>query len=315
MAENFYRQKFAWLNQVKNDPAVKSLSFMIAYVIADLIDEELGYAWPSVDRLASECHVTATGVKKARAVLVDRGHLAIEASTGRGHANRYRWIIKETSAATETPLRGQQIDPLSDLKGQQIDPLSDLKGQQIDPLSDLKGQQNAPLSNGKGQQTAPFPTLKGQQNELKGQQSHHKGVTKRPPTLSIDPIYNPIERVSLSCRISERAADTADPDDPFVAFWKTYPRRIGKAAALKAYNRAVKSGAQPDEILLGAARFAADRDREPDPSKREQYTPHPATWLNAARWADEPSSVVVPFASASGARERRSMFELARLGT
>ncbi|WP_276670260.1 hypothetical protein [Schaalia cardiffensis] len=74
-------------------------------------------------------------------------------------------------------------------------------------------------------------------------------------------------------------APTTDPD--FDAFWDTYPRRVGKDAARKAWRKAIKR-AKPAEIIAGAARY---RD---DPNRVEEYTKHPGPWLNAGRWADDP---------------------------
>ncbi|PWB89896.1 hypothetical protein C5688_13735 [Methylocystis sp. MitZ-2018] len=57
---------------------------------------------------------------------------------------------------------------------------------------------------------------------------------------------------------------------------------------MKAFERAVRSGAAPEQITTAANRFAAERAREPDPAQRERFTPHPATWLNRGSWADDP---------------------------
>jgi hypothetical protein len=66
----------------------------------------------------------------------------------------------------------------------------------------------------------------------------------------------------------------------FAAFWETYPRRVGKLAAMRAYSKA-RSLASAAEILDGLARalahFPADL----------RFVPHAASWLNAGRWLDE----------------------------
>jgi hypothetical protein len=67
----------------------------------------------------------------------------------------------------------------------------------------------------------------------------------------------------------------------FDAFWAVYPRREGKGAARKAWDKACRK-ANPQDIIIGAKRYAADPNREP------QYTAHAATWLNAERWTDDP---------------------------
>src|SRR5450631_33216 len=98
MASSFAREKFLWLNQVRADPELTPLAFMLAYVLSDLVNEREGCAWPGIAHLAAECHVTKKGIRKAIRSLVERGHLCVEAGIGRGRTNRYRWIIKLDNA-------------------------------------------------------------------------------------------------------------------------------------------------------------------------------------------------------------------------
>lgn len=67
----------------------------------------------------------------------------------------------------------------------------------------------------------------------------------------------------------------------FDAFWNVYPRHVGKAAARKAWDRAVKR-ADVETILAGAGRYAAEVS-----GRDLQHVAHPTTWLNADRWDDE----------------------------
>lgn len=86
----------------------------------------------------------------------------------------------------------------------------------------------------------------------------------------------------LHARTRTRAkAPAHDYPQAFEAFWATYPNRRAKLAALRAWSTAVKR-ADAEVITEGARRFAADPNRDP------AYTPHPASWLNAGRWTDEP---------------------------
>lgn len=66
----------------------------------------------------------------------------------------------------------------------------------------------------------------------------------------------------------------------FDLFWNNYPRKTAKGAARKAWEK-IKPEEQ-EQVAKAAALFAAD------PNRDETYTPHPATWLNAERWLDEP---------------------------
>ena len=80
--------------------------------------------------------------------------------------------------------------------------------------------------------------------------------------------------------------------DDFENFWRTYPRRIEKKSAFKAWKTALKSGATTDEIIAGAARYAQYRAGEP-----ERFTKHPSTWLNQGCWEDEYSTASIGYGS------------------
>jgi len=71
-------------------------------------------------------------------------------------------------------------------------------------------------------------------------------------------------------------------DRLFDEFWQVYPRKVGKEAARKAFAKTVRDEAPV--IVEGATRFAND----PYLPQDKNFIPHPATWLNAGRWLDEP---------------------------
>lgn len=75
-------------------------------------------------------------------------------------------------------------------------------------------------------------------------------------------------------------------DRDFERFWSAYPRKVGKQAARKAFVRA----GVPLERLLSAL----ERQRGDPQWQREQgrFIPNPVTWLNQARWEDEPPTLV-----------------------
>lgn len=68
----------------------------------------------------------------------------------------------------------------------------------------------------------------------------------------------------------------------FEQFWVTYPRKVGKQAAKRAYLQARRRGIMHTTILDAAQRY---RD---DPNREQQFTAHPTTWLNHGRWDDDP---------------------------
>ncbi len=67
----------------------------------------------------------------------------------------------------------------------------------------------------------------------------------------------------------------------FDRFWDAYPRHVAREGALKAWTKAALK-ADTETIIAGAERY---RD---DPNREAQYTKHPATWLNAGCWEDDP---------------------------
>lgn len=77
----------------------------------------------------------------------------------------------------------------------------------------------------------------------------------------------------------------------FDNFWASYPRKVGKEAARKAFTKALT------KTTAGKIMDGVERLRIEVAGKDQQYTPHAATWLNAGRWDDEvaqPMLSVVP---------------------
>jgi hypothetical protein len=73
-------------------------------------------------------------------------------------------------------------------------------------------------------------------------------------------------------------------DHDFELFWQAYPRRIAKGDARKAFAQAMRV-TTIEEILMALAwqvhQPAWTRDNG-------DYIPHPASYLRAERWTDEP---------------------------
>lgn len=74
------------------------------------------------------------------------------------------------------------------------------------------------------------------------------------------------------------------PADYQDQFWATYPRRTARKKAFEVLDRIAKADSVPfAEIVAGSQRLAEwAGDRED-----KRFLPHPSTWLNGERWADE----------------------------
>lgn len=124
--------------------------------------------------------------------------------------------------------------------------------------------------------------------------------------------------------VSADRADIADtktdvaPQEPvpdrFEEFWKAYPRR-GEASnpkkpARQKYERAVKAGADPDQIITAARRF---REIERKAGREgTKYIPQASRWLNEQRWNDYPPAVAdVPIVLVHGAALQGGIYVMA----
>lgn len=74
--------------------------------------------------------------------------------------------------------------------------------------------------------------------------------------------------------------------EPFDEFWQAYPRKVGKQAASRAFDAARKGGGT-GAIVAAAKAFGASVAKWP--KDRQEFVPHPATWLNQGRYDDDPA--------------------------
>ena len=69
----------------------------------------------------------------------------------------------------------------------------------------------------------------------------------------------------------------------FDTFWHEYPKKVGKGAAKKAFEKARKK-ASIETLVTAVRRQKCGSQWTKDDG---QYIPNPATWLNQERWEDE----------------------------
>lgn len=82
-------------------------------------------------------------------------------------------------------------------------------------------------------------------------------------------------------RINTPLSPQGAPAGAFESFWAAYPKKVGKQAAKKAFDRVEI----PVETLLAAiARQKCSAQWSKDNGR---FIPNPASWLNQGRWEDE----------------------------
>lgn len=77
---------------------------------------------------------------------------------------------------------------------------------------------------------------------------------------------------------------TTLPNDQFDAFWKAYPRKVGKFLSNKIWKTL-----KGDELLFNRIMESLERHRRSTDWIKDNgvYIPHPSTWLNQKRWEDD----------------------------
>lgn len=77
---------------------------------------------------------------------------------------------------------------------------------------------------------------------------------------------------------------TSDTESLFSKFWDAYPKKVGKGAARKAWEKLRPSKCLTNQMLSA---ISVQRQSAQWTKDRGQYIPNPATWLNQGRWEDD----------------------------
>jgi hypothetical protein len=76
--------------------------------------------------------------------------------------------------------------------------------------------------------------------------------------------------------------------DDFLNFYSSYPKKISKGDAWKAWKQVSKQLPQIDELLA-----ILEKHKAQEGWKNHQYIPYPASWLRGLRWQDDVATVRV----------------------
>ena len=101
----------------------------------------------------------------------------------------------------------------------------------------------------------------------------------------LNPNPNPNKNPNPNPETNARArADVA-----FERFWEAYPKKVGKVAARKAWEKIYGGPMRSSAPAVDAVVEALERQTRSEQWTKEggRYIPNPATWLNQGRWEDE----------------------------
>jgi hypothetical protein len=109
----------------------------------------------------------------------------------------------------------------------------------------------------------------------------HDGVMTASDKISSDKTR--LDKIRLDKNKPSRAVALVKEyvDDGFNQFWEAYPKKVGRDAALKAWEK-VKPPI--DDVIYS---LAWQKQTEQWSKKNGQYIPNPSTYLNQGRWKDE----------------------------
>jgi hypothetical protein len=96
----------------------------------------------------------------------------------------------------------------------------------------------------------------------------------------------------------------------FETFWTAYPRKVGKDAALRVWQ---KRRPNSELLALMLQKLAEQCQSAQWIRDAGQYIPHPSTWLNQGRWQDEPSETLTSPVSERTRQNAANMPEALRL--
>jgi hypothetical protein len=105
--------------------------------------------------------------------------------------------------------------------------------------------------------------------------------TERDTSNTKPPSHPPTGEASAS---KVKAILSQHQAERFARFWTAYPRKTGRGAAERWWDRH-----KPDDALLGLILQAVEAHKTCE-TWRRGFVPHPTTWLNQRRWQDEPAS-------------------------
>lgn len=127
------------------------------------------------------------------------------------------------------------------------------------------------------------------QSTIPAQGAHHSSTVQAQcehgaSTVGIGLIPDSLLLIPDSLNCSPSANESAE--DGFANFWEQYPKKVAKPQAQKAWKKINPVGLTLADLMAGLERQKDSPDWLKDGG---QFIPHPATWLNARRWEDEPT--------------------------
>lgn len=228
--------------------------------------------WPSVQQIQDDLGIDSRAtIASANKKLVTMGLISIKR---RFHdTNHYEildpdGLIYGRDAPSISPWTfSPDVQLTEHLEVQSTEHLPEVEIQSTERLSEVEIQSTEHLMVAEGQCKVQFAEQESTLQERKKEERKEERKTLHQSTAECN------ELTLASMRSTDRRSE-------FEAFYSEYPRKVGRGAAVKAFDAAIKRARGPGPIMAGlrSAQFSDDT----------KFIPHPTTWLNQDRWLDEP---------------------------
>jgi hypothetical protein len=255
---------------VWNHSQSKHSARLVLLAIADSMNSEHAWAWPSNTSLAQRTNMSGRAVQMAVGELVKLGELEVGLNEGPKGCNRYRVRMTPEKFSPQKSFHPEEAAPPKDFRGSESGQVNPEDPEDFSP----------PEESSPPKETTATP------------EKFSPGTVKEPKT-KISPSERstaqnslfPGDETALAAAGGKRprGRPTKTGNDPLFGEWyAAYPLHKSPGDAEKAWERAVRDGANP-QVLIAAAKSYASQRRGEDP----RYTKHPASWLNKKCWLDE----------------------------
>jgi hypothetical protein len=117
--------------------------------------------------------------------------------------------------------------------------------------------------------------------QVRSESGRKGGLAKAKQNASKHPSKSLGVSLASSSNSNSRKKKKEEEKERVRTLYEAYPRHVGKKAAEKAIGKALRA-VEFDVLKAAVERYARSREGED-----AQFTPYPATWFNAGRWADE----------------------------
>lgn len=166
-------------------------------------------------------------------------------------------------------------------------------GQMVCKWSERQGNSNSERAREWRERRRTSPNVASVQEQSRTIQTDRQTYTQTEKDMALSEINpetiaqnekNAQSDFSLLAPVASVTPATPSIEDEFSEWYSIYPRKVGKGQARRAFVTARK---KTDQKILIAGVHRLLKNLPSDP----KFIPHPSTWLNGERWADDPRSV------------------------